>query len=353
MTIRQLAKLAGLSHTTVSRALRDHPRISLETRKLVQRLAKKHGYAPHPMVSELMAQLPHIRQIARSTLALVTWWPQWKGHIFLKAIHDGVSERAQELGYQVEEFPLHKGEMSPARLQSVLEARGIQGVLVYPFERSPSRLEMDWQRFTGASIGLSLVEPELHRVVAGYYSNMLLTLHELRKLGYRRIALALKPELRVRVSDAYLAAYLLYERELPVEERMPLFRPAGAAAGAEHYDAYSEPIAHSGFDLDPAEVAAWLKQHRADALICNYNPRPELLRKEGIRIPEDLGYAALDCAIATPDVSGIDQLPRQMGVAAVNLVTAHLQRHERGAPEYPEVITVRSRWRPGKTVRAQ
>lgn len=221
----------------MSRALRDHPRISAETRLRVQKLAKKHGYTPHPMVWELMAQLPHIRQIARSTVALVTCWPQCKTHLFLKAIHEGVSERAKELGYKVEEFSLHSGEMSPARLVKVLDARGIEGVLVYPFERSPSRLDMDWSRFTGASIGLSLVRPDLHRVVAGYYSNMLLTLHELRRLGYRRIALALKPELRVRVSNAYLAAYLLYEHDLRAAERIPLFRPEGATATAAHYDA--------------------------------------------------------------------------------------------------------------------
>ena len=140
VTIKDLAALTGLSQATISLSLRDHPRISVETRRQVQRLAKKHGYAPHPMVSELMAQLPHIRQIARPTLALVTCWPQWRGHIFLKAIHEGVNERAKELGYQVEEFPLHKGDMSPARLEKVLDARGIEGVLVYPFERSPSRL---------------------------------------------------------------------------------------------------------------------------------------------------------------------------------------------------------------------
>jgi LacI family transcriptional regulator len=44
MTIRDLAKLAGVSHSTVSRSLNDSPLISDETKKRIRALAKEHHF---------------------------------------------------------------------------------------------------------------------------------------------------------------------------------------------------------------------------------------------------------------------------------------------------------------------
>ena len=46
VTIKDIAKAAGVSHTTVSRALRDHPAISTKTVTRIKRLATKLGYVP-------------------------------------------------------------------------------------------------------------------------------------------------------------------------------------------------------------------------------------------------------------------------------------------------------------------
>ena len=42
MTMRELAQLAGVSQATISLALRNHPRISAETKARVAALVKKH-----------------------------------------------------------------------------------------------------------------------------------------------------------------------------------------------------------------------------------------------------------------------------------------------------------------------
>lgn len=44
ITIKDIAKKLGLAHTTVSRALNDHPRISAETKVRVQKAARELGY---------------------------------------------------------------------------------------------------------------------------------------------------------------------------------------------------------------------------------------------------------------------------------------------------------------------
>lgn len=47
MTIKKLAAILGLSHSTVSRALNGHPAISQSTKESVMQAAKKYGYIPN------------------------------------------------------------------------------------------------------------------------------------------------------------------------------------------------------------------------------------------------------------------------------------------------------------------
>lgn len=47
-TLKTIAELSGLSVPTVSRALKDAPDISSETKKLVRKVAAEIGYVPHP-----------------------------------------------------------------------------------------------------------------------------------------------------------------------------------------------------------------------------------------------------------------------------------------------------------------
>lgn len=55
VTIHDLAKLAGLNASTISRALRNDPRVRKSTRELVRELARRHGYTPNLPARQLAA----------------------------------------------------------------------------------------------------------------------------------------------------------------------------------------------------------------------------------------------------------------------------------------------------------
>lgn len=55
VTIHDLAQLAGLNASTISRALRNDPRVKEETRKLIRDLARQHGYTPNLPARQLAA----------------------------------------------------------------------------------------------------------------------------------------------------------------------------------------------------------------------------------------------------------------------------------------------------------
>lgn len=55
VTIHDLARLSGLNASTISRALRNDPRVRKTTRELVRKLARKHGYSPNLPARQLAA----------------------------------------------------------------------------------------------------------------------------------------------------------------------------------------------------------------------------------------------------------------------------------------------------------
>ena len=54
VTIKDIAKLAGVSHTTVSRSLNDSSLISEKTKKRIKEIAAKHGYFPNTNAKSLV-----------------------------------------------------------------------------------------------------------------------------------------------------------------------------------------------------------------------------------------------------------------------------------------------------------
>lgn len=53
VTIKDIARELEISPSTVSRALKDHPDISPETKKMVNSLAEKWNYVPNPIALSL------------------------------------------------------------------------------------------------------------------------------------------------------------------------------------------------------------------------------------------------------------------------------------------------------------
>lgn len=79
-----------------------------------------------------------------------------------------------------------------------------------------------------------------------------------------------------------------------------------------------------------------------------------LLQACGHAVPDDIGYACLDLPAAQDaGIAGIDQLPRLVAAAAVDLVITQLQSNEFGVPHQPKIVQLDGCWRDGKTLRAR
>ncbi len=91
ITIKDIARELGVSPSTVSRALKNNPDISEETRKLIHQYAKEHNYKPNTLALNL-------RTSRSNTIGVIV--PQLIHHFF-SCVLSGIEEVAAKAGYNI------------------------------------------------------------------------------------------------------------------------------------------------------------------------------------------------------------------------------------------------------------
>ena len=69
VSIADIAKAAGVSHSTVSRALRDSPLISPDVRRRIHALATEMGYTPNALAQSLQTRRSHTLGLVVTSIA--------------------------------------------------------------------------------------------------------------------------------------------------------------------------------------------------------------------------------------------------------------------------------------------
>ncbi len=119
-TIKDIAKVLGISPSTVSRALKDHPDISPKTKEKVKKLAEQLQYRPNAIA----LSLKHSKSF---TIGLII--PEIIHHFF-SSIISGVSDVAYASGYKVMITQSNESyEREVADAQALLASR-VDGVLI-------------------------------------------------------------------------------------------------------------------------------------------------------------------------------------------------------------------------------
>jgi LacI family transcriptional regulator len=334
VTIRDIAAAVGVHHSTVSRALKDERRIPAATRARVQAAAKELGYRPDPMLSALMAYRNDSR--VRSFQANLGWITNftkresWKGYERTD-YYRGALARAEELGYGLDEFWLKEPGLTPRRATEILRSRNIQGLLFIPQPRSRAHLNLDWEKFSAVTFGRSLASPRLHTVDNDHYSSMAILMRKLKKLGYRRIGMAIWPHHYEATDRNCAAAYWAFQH-LPPQKQIPVFM---------------EPT-----PWKKARFCSWMKKYRPDVVVSFDNELYEWIQEMGMDVPGDVGFALIaKHAESTQRLSGMDENNELVGAAAVDVLVRLIQRRETGPPLVPVSTLVEGRWIGGDSTR--
>ena len=316
VTIKDIARAAGVSHSTVSRALADSPLISTETKERIRRLADEMGYAPSAIGRGLVTRRTGTIGLVVTTIA----------DPFIAEVVQGIEDTA--LGYNYNTILCNSHAEPERELKTVraLHEKRVDAIIV-----TSSRLGslyMAHLREVGVPIVLInnqrggaythsvLIDDRCGGELAGQY---------LLGLGHERIAYVAGP-IWAQASNARLEGLrqALRTRGLDVPPDLVL-RGNGRPEGG-------------------IEAAHELVRRRlpATAVFC-YNDMTAVgllaaLHKAGVRVPDDLSVIGYDdvtiVAYLQPPLTTIAQPKYALGQRAMEMALALI----RGEPDVRDVV---------------
>ena len=336
VTMRDVADRVGVSHVTVSLALRNHPSIS-ETRRIeIKRIAGEMGYVPDPLLASLAVYRRAQSKVPiQNSIAWINRWEQsdnLRQHREFELYWRGAQAAARRFGYHLEEFRWSP-EFTAKRFEKILLARNVRGLLIPPHRNHPAWEDFDWNKFSVIRFGLSVREPDTHLVTSDQLRATIMAMEAIHRRGYRKIGFVLPKELDRHVGGNYIGGFYAAQRlsaARPVDSLL-LFAQQDPPAKRER------------------ELGRWLKQVKPDAVLTGSPQVPDLMRKLGYRIPQDIGVAATS-VLDIPVDAGIDQQSEIIGRIAVETLVVQISANERGQPPAPCRILVESIWQQGESL---
>jgi LacI family transcriptional regulator len=336
-SVRELARSLGLSHTTVSDALRDSPRVRRETKERVLKAAEEAGYRYNPLAGALMSEMRRSSVgIFRGVIAVVDLESEAQRQKHSQRYHSeilqGAQETAKKLGFKLELFVLGRDKLSLARLESILISRGIRGILILPAGSTPNVVDLDWSKFAGIYTDYIIETPPLDSVCSDHFRSMVLALHKLRELRYKRPGLVLHEAHDRRLLYRWEAAYRTYHI---------------------HHDDFEqvEPLVVS--DLTREHFMEWFEASRPDVVLCHRAEVIEWMKEAGAVVPETHGFCCLNVMTSPIHAAGLDLQPRVIGKRGAASLIAQIHRNDYGIPDTASTLTIPSAWRNGPTLKEQ
>jgi LacI family transcriptional regulator, repressor for deo operon, udp, cdd, tsx, nupC, and nupG len=186
VSIKDIAKTAGVSHSTVSRALRDSPQVNAATRERIKKVAHEMGYTPDAQARSLVTGRSHTVGVVVTTIA----------DPFVAEVVQGVETTAHDHGYTV---VLSGSGSEPVReiaAVQLLRSKRVDGVIVTSSRIGALYLE-HVERF-----GVPVVLINNHNEQSGHYTytvtvdnrhGSLLAMDHLLGKGHQRIAYVTGP----------------------------------------------------------------------------------------------------------------------------------------------------------------
>jgi LacI family transcriptional regulator len=304
LTIRQIAKLAGVSRSTVSRVLNDHPNVNPETRDQVLRVITKTGFRPDPIARSLSSRRADmIGLVIPLTIQSLFEDP------FFPRLMQGIAQGCNRNDYTLTLFLLHTLEDEEKLYPRISRRQFLDGLIVTATRNGdPMIPKLLANRIPFVLHGrhedsrVSFVEVDN---VTGAHT----AVTHLVRLGRRRIALITGPVGSQAAEDrkrGYLQA--LRERRIPADEAL---------------------VVHGDFtETSSFEAMQCLLPHEPDAVFVASDSMAlgamRALREAGKRVPDEVAVVGFDdmphAATADPPLTTIRQPIRQTGALAVEML---------------------------------
>jgi LacI family transcriptional regulator len=304
LTIRQIAKQAGVSRSTVSRVINDYPNVSPETRAQVLQIVAETGFRPDPIARSLSSRRAGIIGLV-IPLAIQSLFED----PFFPRLMQGISQGCILHDYILSLFLLHTPEEEAKLYPRISRRQLLDGVVVTTTRHGDPLIPQLLANRVPFVLHGRHEDPRVSFVevdnVAGAYT----AVTHLVYLGRRRIALITGPSGSLAAEDrkrGYLNA--LQERRIPVVEALIVNGDFTETSG---YQAMQYLLPYEPDAVFVASDSMALGALRA-------------LREAEKRVPEEVALVGFDdlphAATADPPLTTIRQPIQQTGVLAVEML---------------------------------
>lgn len=303
-TIKDVAKLAGVSQSTTARALSGEGYVAASVRQRVQVIAEEVGYVPHAMASSLR------KQQSRSIGVLVSDLR----NPFYADLAAGLGRRARQHGYTMILVDDRGSVAEEREAVTAFVAMRVAGVVVTPVSAEPSSYLLK-QNTPVVEADRTFSQGACDVVLVDNISASRRMSDHLISLGHRRIAL--------------------------------LIDETDWTTGADRFAGYRDSLAESGIELDPTLLvsAGWdvggARKAAVDLLARRDHPTAvfsanNLLAEGvwraasdlGLRVPDDVSLVSFDDApwmsMVSPGVTAVVQDTVALGEAAMDRLLARI-----------------------------
>lgn len=335
VTMRMIAKEAGVSVSTVSMALRGIGTLSRSRCEQIQALADSMGYRPNPVLSSLAAKRFSDSAMLRSLpLALVEFPIDGQSGRRATFYREHLIDAASKLGYSLELFsPEEVGQYG--NFLRTLYNRGVAGIVFTGQANAFMEREADeWRHFALVQCARFRGSPLVNCVRPNIFQAVTMAFRELWTRGYRRIGFGFgRHGFQLDDDDARFGAAYAMLCQQAESDRVPIYQ--------------------GRFDDDEARIA-WVREYRPEVVIGFSRRDYYVLRDAGFAMTRELGFVALSLDGAKKpeeQISGMFQQGEEIARECI-LLLDQLVRHKRqGMSERPLEILVPSRWFEGDTLR--
>lgn len=335
MTIKDIAKACGISVSTVSRVLNNHPDVSPAVRQRVLDAVEAHGYIPNNSARDLVrSSSDSVGVIVRGT-----------GNLFFADMLKTIASALDSCGYTM---VLHflDSDADVVKAGAILEReKKLLGIIFLGgrFDYTPADLAMIGVPYVCCSFTNhfgSLDDSTYSSVSIDDRATAYRAVEELINRGHRRIAALVPSREDHSISELRYMGYLdaLRDHGLKFDETL-LEESGGCFEMSESYDGMKRLLARTHdftalFALSDTTAIAAVKA----------------IEDSGLHVPEDISVIAIDglkvSEYVSPTLSTMVQPAEEMGRACVSLLDEVLNggehRHIRLEPAFREGASIRT-----------
>ncbi len=299
-TLAEVAKIAGVSRMTASRAMNNQPGVSAKMREEILRIADEMGYATNPLAQKLSTGRTRILGV------VVQLHTPFAADLVL-----GIGSTARGAGYEMLAYSLPADDSEPpGNVVSLLQhiADGVIAILPYEVNYLDS--------LANASVPVVTIDSQTDdtpfpSVISDSYQGGRLAMQHLADLGHRRIGF-ITGKTRLTSARDRLQAFHDSVGQLGLD-RDPALVVSGNYLQTGGFDATNELLA---LPERPTAIFASNDMSAIGAMAA--------IREAGLKVPQDISLVGFDdiplARQVHPPLTTIRQPLQEMGRAAVNML---------------------------------